>query len=67
MLIVCRQEDPVALTFAFIPWRDRILQKYVSCASAGPDYGHDSLDSTMLYIRGTKQDLQQDVEQIVWT
>jgi integrase/recombinase XerD len=29
--------------------------------------GHDSLDTTMLYIRGTKQDLQQDVEKIVWT
>jgi integrase/recombinase XerC len=29
--------------------------------------GHDSLDTTMLYIRGTKQDLQQDVEKIAWT
>lgn len=29
--------------------------------------GHDSLDTTMLYIRGTKQDLQNDVEQIAWT
>jgi integrase/recombinase XerD len=29
--------------------------------------GHDSLDTTMLYIRGTKQDLQHDVEQIAWT
>jgi integrase/recombinase XerD len=29
--------------------------------------GHDSLDTTMLYIRGTKQDLQYDVEQIAWT
>ena len=29
--------------------------------------GHDSLDSTTLYIRGNKQDLQQDVEQIAWT
>jgi integrase/recombinase XerD len=29
--------------------------------------GHDSLDTTMLYIRGTKQDLQQDVERIAWT
>ena len=28
--------------------------------------GHDSLDTTMLYIRGTKQDLQQDVEKITW-
>ncbi len=28
--------------------------------------GHDSLDTTMLYIRGTKQDLQQDVEKISW-
>jgi integrase/recombinase XerD len=26
--------------------------------------GHDSLDTTMLYIRGTKQDLQQDMEKI---
>ena len=26
--------------------------------------GHDSLDTTMLYIRGTKQDLQRDVEKI---
>jgi integrase/recombinase XerC len=25
--------------------------------------GHDSLDTTMLYIRGTKQ----DVEKIAWT
>lgn len=29
--------------------------------------GHDSLDTTMLYIRGTKQDLQRDVELIAWT
>jgi integrase/recombinase XerC len=29
--------------------------------------GHDSLDTTLLYIRGTKQDLQRDVEQIAWT
>lgn len=29
--------------------------------------GHDPLDTTMLYIRGTKQDLQQDVEKIAWT
>ena len=29
--------------------------------------GHDSLDTTMLYIRGTKQDLQRDVERIAWT
>jgi integrase/recombinase XerC len=28
--------------------------------------GHDSLDTTLLYIRGTKQDLQQDVEKIAW-
>ncbi len=29
--------------------------------------GHDSLDTTMLYIQGTKQDLQHDVERIAWT
>ena len=28
--------------------------------------GHDSLDTTVLYVRGTKQDLQQDVEKIAW-
>jgi integrase/recombinase XerC len=28
--------------------------------------GDDSLDTTMLYIRRTKQDLQQDVERIAW-
>lgn len=28
--------------------------------------GYDSLDTTMLYIRGTKQDLQQEVEKIAW-
>ena len=28
--------------------------------------GHDSLDTTMLYVRGTKQNLQQDVEKIAW-
>lgn len=28
--------------------------------------GHDSLDTTMLYIRGTKQDLQKEVEKIAW-
>jgi site-specific recombinase XerD len=28
--------------------------------------GHDSLDTTMLYIQGTKQDLQQEVEKIAW-
>jgi integrase/recombinase XerD len=28
--------------------------------------GHDSLDTTMLYVQGTKHDLQQAVEQIAW-
>ena len=28
--------------------------------------GHDSLDTTMLYIQGTAQDLQQAVENIAW-
>lgn len=28
--------------------------------------GHDSLDTTMLYIRGTKQDLQHEVDKIAW-
>lgn len=28
--------------------------------------GHDSLDTTIIYIRGTEQDLQQAVEQIAW-
>jgi site-specific recombinase XerD len=28
--------------------------------------GHDSLDTTMLYIRGTQQDLQREVEKIAW-
>ena len=29
--------------------------------------GHDSLNTTKLYIQGTKQDLQQAVETIAWT
>jgi integrase/recombinase XerC len=28
--------------------------------------GHDSLDTTLIYIRGTEHDLQQAVEQIAW-
>ncbi len=28
--------------------------------------GHDSLDTTMISVQGTKQDLQQDVEKIAW-
>ena len=28
--------------------------------------GHDSLDTTLLYVQGTKRDLQQDVEKIAW-
>lgn len=28
--------------------------------------GHDSLDTTLIYIRGTQQDLQQAVETIAW-
>src|SRR2546425_2366599 len=28
---------------------------------------HDSLDTTMLYVQGTKEDLQQAVETIAWT
>lgn len=28
--------------------------------------GHDSLDTTMIYVRGTKSDLQKDVEKIAW-
>jgi integrase/recombinase XerD len=29
--------------------------------------GHDSLDTTRLYIQGTRHDLQQAVETIAWT
>ena len=28
--------------------------------------GHDSLDTTLLYIRGTRSDLQREVEKIAW-
>lgn len=28
--------------------------------------GHDSLDTTMIYIRGTQSDLQKEVERIAW-
>ena len=28
--------------------------------------GHDSLDTTMIYIRATRSDLQKDVEKIAW-
>lgn len=28
--------------------------------------GHDSLDITLLYIRGTARDLQNEVEKIAW-
>jgi len=28
--------------------------------------GHDSLDTTMIYVQGTKHDLQQEVEKIAW-
>jgi integrase/recombinase XerD len=29
--------------------------------------GHDSLDTTRVYVQGTKHDLQQAVETIAWT
>jgi integrase/recombinase XerD len=29
--------------------------------------GHDSLDTTLLYIRGSRRDLQHEVEKIAWT
>lgn len=29
--------------------------------------GHDSLDTTLMYVRGTKADLQQEIEKIAWT
>jgi integrase/recombinase XerC len=28
--------------------------------------GHDSLDTTMLYVRATADDLQREVEKIAW-
>jgi len=28
--------------------------------------GHDALDTTRLYVGGTRQDLQQAVEEIAW-
>jgi integrase/recombinase XerC len=28
--------------------------------------GHDSLDTTLLYVRGTKADLQREGEKIAW-
>jgi len=27
---------------------------------------HDSLDTTMIYVQGTKQDVQHEVEKIAW-
>ncbi len=29
--------------------------------------GHDSLDTTMTYVKSTETDLQQEVEKISWT
>ena len=29
--------------------------------------GHDSLDTTMVYVQGTSSDLQRAVETIAWT
>ncbi len=29
--------------------------------------GHDSLDTTLLYVRGSRRDLQREVEKIAWT
>jgi integrase/recombinase XerD len=29
--------------------------------------GHDSLDTTTLYIQGTKQDVQEDAQTFAWT
>jgi len=28
--------------------------------------GHDSLDTTLIYIRGMRKDLQSEVEKIAW-
>ncbi|MBC7810078.1 MAG: integrase, partial [Burkholderiales bacterium] len=28
--------------------------------------GHDSLDTTMTYVRATQRDLQSEVEKIAW-
>jgi integrase/recombinase XerC len=28
--------------------------------------GHDSLDTTMIYVQATQHDLQQEVEDIAW-
>ncbi len=28
--------------------------------------GHDSLDTTLIYVQGTKQDFHQEVETIAW-
>jgi len=35
-------------------------------ASIGSDHETDLLPAPMLYIRGTKQDSQHDMEKIVW-
>ncbi len=37
-----------------------------AAAPAAQIMGHDSLDMTMIYVQGTKQDLQQEVEKIAW-
>ncbi len=39
------------------PWRG---------APAGMIMGHDSLDTTMIYVQGTKLDVQHEVEKIAW-
>jgi len=28
--------------------------------------GHDSLDTTMIYVQATKHDLQKEIEKIAW-
>ena len=47
-----------------------VVQVYLDCFGnplSAQLMRFDSLDTTMLYICGTKQDLQHDVEKIAWT
>jgi hypothetical protein len=50
-------------------WRETlyVLAQTVPLHRLAQIMGHDSLDTTAMYVRGTPQDLQQAVEQRAWT
>ena len=57
----------VKLVPRVVPPPRHLSDKEESVLIAAAEMGHDSLDTTMVYVKGTPGDLQQAVEEVAWS